>query len=161
MNELVKTMVTSSVIASVLSGIISWLISSYKIEHELHSRQIEAGYEALVMANTQLWQSDALMEEAKVEKDDALAAKGRKLRREADASYTAARLKIAAFGDERVVKAMADYYRYEPTVTALCKNTDKFRLDTRIYKAIRDTLGVGGTVSDQDLATVIFRCSLK
>jgi hypothetical protein len=104
MNEWVKTLVTSSVIA----GVVSWLATSYKIEQELHSRQSESGYETLIKANTLLRQSEALMEEAKREKDEALTAEARTAKRESDASYSAAQHKISAFGDERVVKAISD-----------------------------------------------------
>lgn len=161
MNEWVKTLVTSSVIATVISGSVSLLVSGYKIEQELRSRQIEAGYEDLIKANTLFWQSDGLTKQAEQEKDKALEAEAKKLKRESDASYIVARQKIAAFGDERVVKAMSDYYsKYGPAAES-CNNKDKFRSDTQTYKAIRNTLGVGGSVSDEHLANLIFLCSLK
>lgn len=149
MNEWVKTLVTSSVVGSVFGGGVSWLAASYKIDQELHSRRSEAGYEALVEANTLLRQSEALEKKAKREKDEALAAEAIKLRRKSDASYSTAQQKIAAFGDERVVKAMSDYYsKHGPSATS-CSDKEKFRADTQIYRAIRNTLGVGGSVSDE------------
>ncbi|HWQ68332.1 MAG TPA: hypothetical protein VN494_00015 [Patescibacteria group bacterium] len=161
MNEWAKTLVTSSVIATVIGGGVSLLVSWYKIEQELHSRQIEAGYEDLVRANTLSWQSTLLAEEAEREKNKALEAEAKKLKRESEALITVARQKIAAFGDEHVVKAMSNYYSKHGKAAVSCDNKDKFRSDTQIYKAIRNTLGVGGSVSDEHLANLIFNCSLK
>lgn len=160
MNEWVKVLVTSSVISTVIGGGVGLLVSSYTIKKELHSRQIEAGYEDLVKANTLAWQSIALRDEAKTKKDKALEAEAEKLRRESDASYIVARQKIAAFGNERVVKAMSNYYSKYKDIPS-CSNLDKFRADTLIYQNIRDTLGVKGSVSPEDLAPIMFMCNLK
>jgi len=152
----VKTLLTSSAVAAV----VSLLATSYKIEQELHSKQSEAGYEALIQANNLSWRSKALTEEAKRGNNEKLAADARRLRSESDDLYTVARHKIAAFGDERVVKAMSEYYaRYGHAATP-CPDKGRSRSDTRIYKAIRNTLGVGGSVTDEQLATVIFLCAL-
>jgi len=140
---------------------VSWLAASYKIQQELHVKQSEAGYEALVNANTLAWRSDALAEEARREKSEALAVEARKLRRQSEDSMVVARLKIAAFGDERVVRALSDYFSKHTHAAMPCADKEKFRSDTQIYKAIRNTLGVGGGVSDEQLATVIFVCNLK
>ena len=155
--EWVKTLVTSSVVA----GGVSWLVTTHEIEKKLHSKEGAAGYEALVKADMLAWQSAALAEEAKWEKDESLAAEAQKLKRESDASIIVARLKIAAFGHESVVKAMGDYYSKHLNAAMPCENEEKFRSDTQIYKAIRNTLGVGGSVNDKQLATLILLCSLK
>ncbi len=157
MTEWAKTLVASGVIA----GIVSWLAASHKIEQELHSRQGEAGYEALIEANSLLWRSEMLTEEAQREMDKALAAKAQALKRESDASYITARLRIAAFGDERVVKALSTYYFRFMNSSTPCRDKEKFRSDTQTYKAIRNTLGVGGSVSDEQLANIVFLCSLE
>lgn len=157
MNEWVKTLVTSGVVA----GGVSWLATSYQIEKELHSKESQAGYEALVKSDTLFWHSDSLLEEAKREKDEALAAQARKLKRDADRSLIVARLKIAAFGDESVVKAMSDYFSKHLGAATSCSNKEKFRSDTQIYKAIRNTLGVGGSVTDEQIANIVFLCSLN
>lgn len=164
MNEWVKTLATSTVVA----GVVSWLTTSYKIEQELRSRQSEAGYEELVKANTLSRQSKALMEEAKRGKDQALATQAQKLSRQSDASYSTAQQKIAAFGHEDVVKAISDYYSKYGRAATPCTDKEKVKSDTQIYKAIRNTLGVGGntlgfgdSVSDEHLANLMFLCSLK
>ena len=46
------------------------------------------------------------MDKAKQENDEELAAEARKLKTDSDLSYGTAQYKIAAFGDESVVKAM-------------------------------------------------------
>jgi hypothetical protein len=161
MNDLVKILLTSGVVSSVVGGGVGWFATSYKIEQELYSKQSEGGYEALINANTLLWQSEALSEKAKQKQDKVLAAEAEKLKRQSDASYHVAQHKIAAFGDERVVKAMGDYYFKHTGAAAPCRESEKVRSDIQIYKAIRNTLGVGGGVSDQHLATLIFHCSLK
>ena len=161
MNPVMTLLLTSTVVSALISGGVSWYTTSYKIEQELHSKQGEAGYEALVKANTLLWQSEALMEEAKREKNEAHAAKARDLKTESDASYATARHKIAAFGHERVVNAMSDYYSKYAGAGTSCLNKERFRSDIKIYTAIRNSLGVRGTVSDEQLANIVFLCSLK
>jgi len=161
MNEWVKILVASSVLSSVLAGVIGWFAASYKIEQELHTRQAEAGYEALIKANVLLRQSETLAVEAERDKDGALAAIVKKLRRESDASYGVAQHKIAAYGDESVVRAMSDYYSKYKDAAKPCINKEKFRSDAQIYMAIRKTLGVGGSVTHEHLANLMFICSLK
>jgi hypothetical protein len=160
-SEWVKILVTSSVLSSVFAGVVGWLTASYKIEQELHSRQSEAGYEALIKANMLLRQSENLMGEADREKNGTLADEARKLRRQSDASYYEAQHKIAAFGDDSVVKAISHYYSKYAGADRSCPNKEKFRADTETYKAIRKTLGVGGRVTDEHLANLLFQCSLK
>lgn len=155
MNEWVKTLVTSGVVAAV----VSWLATSYKIEQEFHIKQGEAGYEALVKGNALFWQSTHLKTMAKLEKDEALATRARELEIKSEALHNVARQKIATFGDERVVKAMSDYYSNVPRTQ--CDDKERFRLDTQIYKAIRNTLGVGGNASDEQLAVLLFLCTLR
>ncbi len=161
MNEWVKTIVSSGAVAALVAGLVGWFAASYKIDKELHSRQGEAAYEALIKANTLYWQSRDLRKEAEEGKDQAVKARALDLKRESDASYVIARHKIAAYGDERVVKAMSDYYSKYFEAAKPCENKDKFRSDAHIYKAIRHTLGVGGVVSDEELANVVFLCSLR
>lgn len=156
-NDLVKTLLTSSLAA----GLVSWAATSYKIEQELHSKQGEAGYEALIKANVLLWQSENLMWEAEKEKNEELANEARKLKRQSDGSYYEAQHKIAAFGDDSVVKAMGRYYVEHLGAKTPCADKEKFRADAKTYKAIRTTLGVGGRVTDQEVATLLFKCSLK
>lgn len=157
-NEWVKTLVTSGVVA----GVVSWLAASYKIEQEFHIKQAEAGYEALVKANTLFWQWEGLTEAAKQEKDEmrarTLAIEAQKLKRQSDASYIVARQKISAFGDESVVKALSDYYS---TGMETCHDRKLRKLDVQTYRAIRNTLGVGGNVTDEQLAVMIFLCTLR
>lgn len=161
MNVWVKTLVTSSVASSLVAGVVGWFAASYKIEQELHSRQAEAGYEALVKANTLLGQSETMRKEAKRENDGALLAEARKLERESDASYRVAQHKIAVFGNERVVTALSDYYYSKKGADQPCDDREKFKADVQIYRAIRDTLGVRGRVSNEQLSRILFQCSLK
>lgn len=161
MNPWATLLLTSTVLSAVISAGVSWFTTSHKIKQELYSRQGEAGYDALVMANTLLWQSEALMAESKGEKDEALAAEARKLKRQSDALYSTAQHKIAAFGHEDVVKAMSDYYSNYGSAGKSCPNKERFRSDIQVYTAIRNSLGVGGKVSDEQLANVLFLCSLK
>ena len=161
MSPLMTLLLTSTVVSTLVSGGVSWLATSDKIKQELHSKQGEAGYEALVTANTLLRQSEALMEEAKQEKNETLVAEARKLKRQSDASYATAQHKIAAFGHEHVVKAMSDYYSKYGGAGTSCLNKERFRTDIKIYAAIRNSLGVRGTVSDEQLANLVFLCSLK
>jgi hypothetical protein len=155
--DLVKVLITSSV----AGGLVSWAAASWKIEQELHSRQADAGYEALIKANMLSRQSENLMGEAGREKNETLANEAHKLRRQSDASYYEAQHKIAAFGDDDVVKAISHYYTKYTGADRSCPNKEKFRADTKTYKAIRKTLGVGGKVSDEQLANLLFQCSLK
>lgn len=161
MNPWVTLLLTSTLVSTVVGAGVSWFTTSYKIKQELHSRQGEAGYEALVTANTLLWQSEALKAEAKREKDESLAAEARKLKRQSDALYSTAQHKIAAFGHEHVVKAMSDFYSKYGSAGTSCANKERFRSDIQIYTAIRNSLGVRGTVSDEQLANLLFLCSLK
>lgn len=161
MNPWVKLLLTSTVASAAVSAGVSWFTTSHRIKQELHSRQGEAGYEALVMANTLAWQSGDLMKEAKREKDEALAAEARKLKRQSDALYSTARHKIAAFGHEHVVQAMSDYYSKYRGAGTPCPNKEEFRSDIQIYMAIRNNLGVQGKVSEEQLANLVFLCNLK
>jgi hypothetical protein len=116
MNGWVKNILTSTVVTSlVLPGLVGWFVASYKIEQELHSKQNASSYEALIEANAKAWQAKAL-EERNGDKNEALAVEIEKLKRESDVLYVRARSKIAAFGDERVVKAMSDFYKFRSLV---------------------------------------------
>jgi hypothetical protein len=83
-DELTKILLTSGVVSSVFGAGMGWFATSYKIEQELHSKQSEAGYEALINANTLLWQAEALEKAAKQEQDEVLAAEAEKLRRQSN-----------------------------------------------------------------------------
>jgi len=157
MNDWAKILGTSSVMAA----LVSWFAASYKVDQELRSRQIEAGYESLVKANTLAWQSLGLKEEAEREKNSALTDESQQLKRESDALYISARQTITAFGDERVVKALSDYYAMYKGASKPCPDKERFMVDTKIYKAIRETLGVGGNVTDEQIANLMYTCSLK
>jgi hypothetical protein len=102
-----------------------------------------------------------MMEEAKREKDAALAAEAQKLKQQSDALYSTAQHKIAAFGHEDVVKAMSDFYSKHGSAGTPCPNKERFQSDIKVYTAIRNSLGVGGAVSDEQLANLLFLCSLK
>ena len=159
MDEWVKTLVTSSVVGGLVSWLVSFSTVSYKLEQELHSREREAGYEKLVEANTLFWQS--VRTHAAAKDNPTLLQETRRQGRESDAAYIVARHKIAAFGDKRVVEALGDYWARYGGASASCGDTEKFRSDLRIYTALRQTMGAGGNVSDDQLARVMFLCSLK
>lgn len=164
MNEWVKTLLTSTVVA----GVVSWLATSYKIEQEFHSRQGEQGYQALVEANAHLWLSRRLKDRAEglrgqPGQDQAIAEliqAAQDFDSESYKSYVIARYKIAAFGDKRVVEATSDYWSKYQGADAPCADQARFRADARIYVEIRKTWGVGGDVSDEVLAPLLFDCSL-
>ncbi|HEV8582765.1 MAG TPA: sulfite exporter TauE/SafE family protein [Thermoanaerobaculia bacterium] len=161
MNASVKTLVTSGVASSLVAGVVGWFAASHKIEQELHSRQAEAGYEALVKANTLFWQSSMMRKEAERGNDGALLTEAQKRQRESDASYIVAQHKIVVFGDERVVAALSNYYYSTSGANRPCDNRKKFKADIATYRALRDTLGVRGRVSDEQLSRILFQCSLK
>lgn len=173
MNEWVKTLLTSTVVA----GAVSWLTTSYKVDKELHSRQGEEAYEALVKANAGTWLSEKLKAQAAELKKQAepeqgaaiteLMSTAQTLERESYKDYVIARHKIAAFGDKRVVRATSDYWAKHKGGAQLCDDQKRSRADAKIYAEIRDTwgvggkiLGVGGYVSDEQLTPLLFECSL-
>jgi hypothetical protein len=160
MKEFVNTVLASGVVAGIVSslvgGAVGWLAASSKIKQEFHFRQAESGYEALVKANALLRQA----EQDEQSSDEERAREARKLRDESNREYQIARQKIAAFGHESVVKALSDYYATYSEAKP-CSNKEKFRSDAKTYKAIRNTLGVGGDVSDEQVAILMFHCSLR
>jgi hypothetical protein len=147
--------VTSALVSSILGGIAGYFTASRQLEMQLHLKHAEAGYEALVKANKLLWRADELQPDPR--KKDEVA----QMRRDSDDEYFVARFNIAAFGDERVVKALSDYYLKYGVAARPCAPREKFELDAKIYIAIRDTMGVGGNVRDSQIANVVFNCSLK
>ena len=161
MNEWVKTLLSSGAIAGLVGGIVSYGTASYKIDQERYSRQGESGYESLMEANALHRQSQTMSSLARETKSDALALEASVLERKAQQAYVVAQHKIAAFGDASVVDAMSRYYSEHSTAALPCDDMKKFKADLQIYKAIRNTLGVGTNVSDSALATVIFQCNLK
>lgn len=169
MNEWVKTLVASGLVASVFGGGVSWIAATHRIDQELRRGQSEAGYDALVEANTLFWQSKAFENRAdearknnKAELADEVMIQAQRLKDQSDALYTTARQKIASFGDESVVKAMSHYYSlYGENAATACADKEKSRADARMYLAIRNTLGVGGEVSEDDLAVLMFNCRLR
>lgn len=161
MNDFMKILLSSSVVSGIVGGGAGWFTTSQRIEQELHSKQSASGYEALINANSLNWQSEALKDDTDKKDDKELAADAEKLKRKSNASYQVAQLKIATFGDELVVKAMSDYYYNYGGAWKSCPDIKKYRTDVKMYKAIRDTLGVGGNVTEQQLATMIFQCSLE
>lgn len=78
-----------------------------------------------------------------------------------DSLYIAARHRIAAYGDKSVVRSLSHYYYQHRGANRLCEDKRKFKDDLETYKAIRATVGVGGDVDENDLASVLFLCSLK
>ncbi len=155
MKEWGSTLLASAVIAGIVSAIITGLFElfavSYKIEQEFRTREAELGYEKLVEANTALWQAQEL---AKQKGDNA--PKLQELRENSDNSYIAARQKIAAFGDAAVIEALSSYYSKHQEAWKPCPDKKKFASDTKIYAAIRNTLGVfRGSVSDEQIANVV------
>jgi hypothetical protein len=147
--------VTSTLVSSILGSFAGYVSASRQLEMQLHLKHAEAGYEALVKADKLLWRADEL--QADPRKKDEVA----QMRRESDDNYFVARFNIAAFGDERVVKALSDYYLAYGIAARPCEPREKFALDTKIYTALRGTMGVGGDVSDSQIANVVFNCSLK
>jgi hypothetical protein len=141
---------------SFVAGTFSWLSERSKIEKQLHITQAESGYEALVQANALSWRATKQTSE-KGDSDPG----AQELRNKSDDLYVSARLKIAAFGDAEIVKALSDYYYKYGGAARPCANKEKFALDTKIYSAIRNTLGVRGSVNDDQIAHVVFLCSLN
>lgn len=161
MKEWGSTLLASAVMAGIVSAIITGLFElfavSHKIEQEFRTKEAELGYEKLVEANATSWQADELAKQKGSNAPRVL-----ELREKSDESYTAARQKIAAFGDAAIVEALSAYYSKYKGASRSCEPKEKFASDTKIYAAIRNTLGASrGSVSDEQIANVVFLCSLK
>lgn len=161
MREWTKILVSSTVVASVVSAIVSWLTSAQTIQLERWSRQGESAYDVLINANAASWIQTYDQKPAPAGVEQAAAGNARTLDGEARVNYFKARLKIAVYGSAGVVRALSHYDRTYLDAGQACANQDKFKADVRIYREIRNSLGVGGPVSDNDLAAILFSCSLS
>ena len=157
---LMKILLTSGFVSSIAGGAVGWLASNYQIERELQVRQGESGYEALINSNTMIWESEALARRAAELKDSALANQAMELRRKADNFEAAAQYKIAAYGHEKVVNAMADYYAGHLGANVPCGDMERARTEVRIFQAMRDTVGAPGQVTDRQMARLINECTI-
>jgi hypothetical protein len=122
LNSVLASGVTSALVSGLLGGAAGWLTASYKIEKEFHIRQAESGYEALVKANRLKWRA----EEPEPYPDRAHEVA--ELKKESDDSYVVARHNIAAFGDERIVKALSDYWSKYGGAARSCPDKEKFAI---------------------------------
>jgi hypothetical protein len=154
-NNVLASGVVAAVVSSVIGAVSGWFSAAHQAETQLQFRQAEAGYQALVKANKLKFRADEL--QALPDQKDEVA----KLRKDSDDEYILARHNIAAFGDERIVKALSDYWVKYGGAAKPCVPREKAALDTKIYTAIRNSMGVGGNVSDNQIANVVFLCSLK
>lgn len=161
MREWTKILVSSTLASSLVSAFVSWRTSVQTIELQRWSRQGESAYEALIKANALYWHANARLRPVAGETEPKAAMDGQAVPSESDLEYTKARHKIAAYANASVVTAMSRYYHDYMGAKRLCSNPGKFRADVQIYREIRNTLGVGGQVSDDDLAVVLFDCSLR
>lgn len=161
MREWTKILISSTLASSLVSAFVSWRTSIQTIELQRWSRQGESAYEALIKANALYWHANHRLRPAAGGTEPKTATDAQAIASESDLEYTKARHKIAAYANASVVTAMRLYYHNYMGADQLCSNPEKFRADVQIYRAIRNTLGVGGPVSDDDLAVVLFHCSLR
>lgn len=157
MNDLVKTVLASSVVA----GLVSLLTTSCMVDKQLRVKQAEAGYEALVQSDAEGWHARDLLKEGTEKGDETLTAEAHKLRREADALMLTARIKIATFGDDAIAQSMSHYFAEHQGYSQPCDNQKKARDDAKIYSAIRSKIGAGGNLREEDIAVLVFGCRVE
>lgn len=130
---------------------------SYSKKQDLHIAQGEKGYESLIKANILYWR--ALELKQKAEKSSKIAQQRDSLLQKAHDKYVDANHRIAVYGAEKIVKALSDFYILRDA-PGLCDKYELFAKDANIYHSIRNTLGLAGNVTNDQIATVVFSCRL-